>query len=203
MYPAFTNIVYGPFHTAYHREAVDEKFREALAAYLEKHLLPQVDEPYDSTEGSLVASFNEDKYCGPNSLVKDAYRLEFAFVRASGRDTIKADLLWERGSGSFRPRYRGKELVLSTARRRAATDAFMREVRKLVDEILAGGSPDLTCPSCGLPMSLVNRPGLFDLSCRSGCVAYNFHRDPETGQAMHGHVFVHPRLGEAGATEWD
>ena len=196
MHPAFSSIRYGPFHTGYHQAAVDERFRVRLAAYLEENLLPQVDHAYDSTEGSLVAVFNEEKFCGPNSLVKDAYCLDFAFRRESGRDTIRIDLLWDPAGGTFRPRHRGNDLILATSRCKKRTEDFMAQIRGMVSEIQAGDNPGLVCPSCGLAMSLLNSPRLFDLSCGNGCISYNFHRDPETGEHLHGHVFARPRLGE-------
>jgi hypothetical protein len=30
------------------------------------------------------------------------------------------------------------------------------------------------------------------LSCPRGCFNYNFHRDPETREFMHGHFFARP-----------
>jgi hypothetical protein len=201
MHPAFASIVFGPFQTAYHSGAVDEQFREALSFYLEQDLLPQVDEPFESTEGSLVAAFNEEKYCGPNSLVKDAYVLDFSFVRNDGRDTIKIELVRDPKTGGFRPRYRGRGLELSTAKRRSEGEAFLRKIQLKVAEIIDGKEVSLVCPSCNGEMELVNNAHLFDLSCPNGCIAYNFHRDPTTGDAMHGHVYSRPRRGEPIAIE--
>lgn len=201
MHPAFASIVFGPFQTTYHSAAVDDRFREALALYLEQDLLPQVDEPFESTEGTLVAAFNEEKYCGPNSLVKDAYVLDFSFVRNDGRDTIHVELLRDHKAGGFRPRYRGQGLELSTAKRRSEGEAFLRKIERKVAEIIDGMEVSLICPSCHDEMELVNTPHLFDLSCPNGCIAYNFHRDPATGAAMHGHVFSRPRGGEQSVIE--
>jgi hypothetical protein len=201
MHPAFQSIVFGPFRTNYHSLAVDGAFRESLSAYLEKNLLPQVEDPYSSTEGTLVAAFNEEKYCGPNSLVKDVYVLDFSFVREGERDSIKVDLIRNNDTGEFRPRYRGAGLELSTAKRRAAGGAFLRDIQTLVDRILRGEETELVCPSCGGQMTLVNSLHLFDLTCPVGCVTYNFHRDPESGAASHGHVFCRPRYGERSIIE--
>ena len=92
MSPVFAAIKFGPFSTAYHRSAVSDDFREALDSYLSKELLPQVDEPFESTAGTFTADVTEERFCGPHSLVRDIYILDFAFIRAGSSDQIKAQI---------------------------------------------------------------------------------------------------------------
>jgi hypothetical protein len=49
MHPAFAVIQFGPFASAYHSAAMTPEFKEALGAFLEKELLPQVEQPFEST----------------------------------------------------------------------------------------------------------------------------------------------------------
>ncbi len=89
MHPAFASIQFGPFASTYHRECVNDDFKEAFSAFLEAELLPQIEQPYESTTGRLTAAYDDQKYCGPRSAVRDIYRFEFAFQRSSDEDTIK------------------------------------------------------------------------------------------------------------------
>ena len=43
------------------------------------------------------------------------------------------------------------------------------------------------CPVCGIGVKLVNEPGLFDVRCVKGCFRCHMHRNPQTGEFMHGH----------------
>jgi hypothetical protein len=192
MHPAFATIELGPFHTAYHNTVVDESFREALSAFLETELLPQLDEDYRRTQGRLVAEFNEEKYCGPNSAVRDAYKLEFSFVREHGADEIKAQIYRDPKTGSFRSRFKGQSLILWTSKRKAQQQAFREAIDDIVKQIHAGKHSEWMCPRCSTRLSLVDSASLFDLSCPQGCFNYNFHRDPATREFRHGHFFAKP-----------
>jgi hypothetical protein len=199
MHLAFTTIEFGPFQTAYHRQAVDGGFREALSEFLEHELLPQVDEAFSRTQGRLTAEFDAEKYCGPNSAVRDAYKLEFSFIRKDGADQIEAKIYRDPKTGSFRPRFKGQPLILWTEKRRAEHRSFREAIDRLVKRIHAGEDSQWVCPSCSTRLSLIDSPGLFDLSCPQGCFNYNFHRDPETREFMNGHFFSRPpkRPGES------
>jgi hypothetical protein len=69
----------------------------------------------------------------------------------------------------------------------------------MVTRIHTGEHSPWVCPRCSARLSLIDSPGLFDLSCPEGCFNYNFHRDPETKEFMHGHFFSRPprRRGES------
>lgn len=193
MHPCFAAINFGPFQSDYHAIAVDSRFREALSTYLASELLPQVDKPFESTSGSLNAVYDNQKYCGPNSAVRDLYRLEFHFHRASGDDAIKIDLAYSPSTQSFRPRYRGKKLFLWTETRKEKQKVQNIEIEHVCQLILRGEMQTANCPCCGNILSIINSPSLFDVSCSQGCFNYNFHRDPETGKFQNGHFFSGPR----------
>ncbi len=192
MHPAFATIEFGPFQTAYHRGAVDEGFREALSEFLERELLPQVDEPFSHTKGRLTAEFNAEKYCGPNSAVRDAYKLEFSFIREHGADEITAQIYRDPKTGFFRPRFKGKPLIIWTESLKSEQRSFQAAIDHIVKQIHTGEHSDWVCPRCSTRLALIDSPGLFDLSCPRGCFNYNFHRDPETREFMHGHFFSRP-----------
>jgi len=192
MHPAFSTIDFGPFHTTYHRQAVDEDFRQALSDFLERELLPQVDQPFTHTRGRLTAAFDEEKYCGPNSAVRDMYRLEFAFVRERSTDDVEAQICRHSVTGGFRTRFKGEPLTLWTERRKASQQAFREAIGQIVERVRSGEQSAWACPRCSAPLSLIVSPTLFDLGCPEGCFNYHYHRHPETGEFQHGHLFSKP-----------
>jgi len=192
MHPAFTTIKFGPFQTGYHRAAVDDEFRKALSDFLEHELLPQVDEPFSHTLGRLTAEFDAEKYCGPNSAVRDAYKLEFSFVHEHGADEIQAKIYRDPKTGSFRPRFKGQPLILWTEKRKTEQKLFKEAIDRIVKRIHDGERSPWLCPRCSSNLSLIDSHSLFDLSCPKKCFNYNFHRDPETKEFMHGHFFSRP-----------
>jgi hypothetical protein len=194
MHPAFSNIQFGPFATSYHRSAVDDSFREAFSTYLEKELLPQVDEPFDSTVGSLVSAFADEKYCGPNSLVKDIYKLKFSLLRVGSSDDVETEIRRNPKTGLFSPRRKFYPLFLWTAKRKADEVKFREAVHDIVASVFNGGSAPSACPRCAAELKLYYPSDLIDLSCSRGCFAYNFHFDPETREMRHGHFFSAPWL---------
>lgn len=187
MNSVFATIQFGPFRTAYHRSAVNQEFREALDAYLTSELLPQVDEPFESTEGTLTPEVNDDQFCGPHSLVRDVYRLRFAFIRPASKDEIDLPIR-RRPDGSFGQRWPGQPLYLWTAKRLAKCD----EVHDMARRIQKGEKGSWSCPFCRADVRLTDEPSLFDLACTRGCFVFNFHRDPADGGLRHGHFFARP-----------
>lgn len=195
MHPVFAAIQFGPFKSEYHQSAVDEDFREALSGYLVAQLLPQVDEPFDSTAGKLTAAYDDQKYCGPNSAVCDLYSFEFEFRRKDRADAIRLDLAYSRGQRTFSPRHRGKPLYLWTASRREEQHRRANDIRAVCNRILRGEIASAQCPSCGAALQVIHNPGLFGVSCPEGCFRSNHHRDPQTGEFQHGHFFCGPPKG--------
>ncbi|WP_437907610.1 hypothetical protein WME95_06820 [Sorangium sp. So ce327] len=188
MHPAFANIRFGPFASAYHSAAMTPELKEALGAFLERELLPQVEQPFASTSGALVAAYDAERYCGPNSAVRDIYKFEFAFHRSSGDDTIKVDLLFRAQARAFSAR-RSKPLYLWTPARRDRYEAEGRQLQHLCGCIARREGVEAVCPLCSAVLRVHDSPSLFDVSCPSRCFKYNYHRDPANGQFLHGHFF--------------
>jgi len=193
MHPAFATIVFGPFATNYHREIANDSFKEALSAFLESELLPQVEQPYESTSGSLTAMYNEERYCGPHSALRDNFCLKFSFHGAAGDETLDTVIEFDPRSGSFK-RHGLTPVYLWTQRRREKQriederhDRMKRGIQLLCQRILKREVADPTCPKCSDNLKVTDRPDLFDIRCPSGCFNYNFHRDPSSGEFLHGH----------------
>ncbi|MFA5027484.1 MAG: hypothetical protein WC713_06370 [Candidatus Methylomirabilota bacterium] len=189
MHPAFANIQFGPFASTYHREAVNDQFREALSVLLEAELLPQVEQPYESTTGQLTASYDDQKYCGPLSVVRNIYCLAFAFHRPSGDDTIEdANLVFEPKTQAFRTPTRDS-LYLWTASRQQRYQQGMQAIKELCGRILAREQYEAVCPMCSAALCIRDCSDMFDARCPEGCFKFNYHRDPTTGELLHGHFF--------------
>lgn len=196
MHPAFAVIQFGPFKSDYHNAVVDRGFQEALSDFLVAQLLPQVDEPFENTSGRLVATYDLPKHTGPASAVRDIYTLDVAFRRPIGSDKITADLAYSPKQQSFTPRFRGTPFRLLTAARQQAEIERTTKIRAVCAGILRCelvGS--VVCPCCGAELHITTTPSLFDVSCPARCFSYNFHRDEQTGEFLHGHFFCAPLSG--------
>ncbi len=150
--------------------------------------MPQADLPFDSTSGSFAATHDEDRYCGPNSIVRNIYKLEFAFHRASGDDTVRAELVYRPETETFTVR-RNKALYLWTAARRARNDEQRSAIQLVCDRIADDKLTEAACPLCSAALRIHDTPNLFDVTCPKGCFNYDFHRDPKDGAFLHGHFF--------------
>jgi hypothetical protein len=188
LHPAFATIEFGPFSSHYHREMVNDEFKELLNGLLEAELLPQVEMPYESTVGKLVATFNDQKFCGPHSAVRDIYTLEFAFRRNEGDDTVKADLIFDAKARTFAVRHNWP-LYLWTVPRRQNYQMETEEIKSLCKRIARHEEAPAICPRCAAKLCVVDTPDLFDVRCPKHCFNYNYHRDPTTGEFLHGHYW--------------
>ena len=186
MHPAFKSIEFGPFAGTYHREAVGGEFKEALSAFLEAELLPQIEQAYESTSGRLTASYDDQKYCGPHSAVRDIYKLEFTFHRPSGDDTIKVEVVFTPSNRAFGTRNH-RSLYLWTTPRRQRFQHEQQAIQDLCRQIDKHQQVAAVCPLCSAPRRVADSPGLFDVRCPERCFTYNYHRDPTTGAFLHGH----------------
>ena len=189
MYPAFAAIRFGPFASVYHREAVDDAFKRALSTFLEAELLPQVEQPYESASGRLTAAYDDPRHCGPRSAVRDIYRLEFAFHRPAGSDTVEADLVFDPRTLAFAARPHRPPLYLRTATRRRRDELEVQAIRDVCRRIADHEPVAAVCPLCSSPLRVVDMPELFDVRCPGRCFNLHSHRDPATGGFLHGHFF--------------
>ncbi|PXX38524.1 hypothetical protein [Undibacterium pigrum] len=188
MHPAFSSIQFGPFASAYHSQSTSAEFKLAFSKFLEQHLLPQVEHPFDSTSGTLLASYDDEKYCGPNSLVRDIYNFDFSFHRKSGDDSIKIELVFNARDQSFSTR-RNKPFYLWTVSRRERYQEQGQRIEALCQRIAKQEPVNAVCPICSTSLHVHDSPTLFDVRCPNRCFNYNYHRDPVDGQFLHGHFF--------------
>ena len=183
----FDSIVYGPFNAEYHRVVVDDAFKRALREFLASKLLPQLDHAFADTRGTLAACFDEDRYCGPNSLVRDCFKLDFHFRGPDGESSIKTEIIRNR-DGQFAAR-RGRSLYLWTPLRQRKRQSDQGAIQETVGAILDNAVENPSCPLCSAELQVINGPALFDVLCPNRCFKYNFHRD-EKGEPLHGHFFM-------------
>lgn len=181
------SIVYGPFQAQYHRATVNDSFKRLLCEFLTAKLLPQLDRHFTEVHGALTACFDDERHCGPNSLVRDCYRLEVVFRGPDGESQIKAEITYNSERG-FAAR-RGDSFYLWTPSRRRKRQAEQEAIRKTIAAVLEKVVERAACPICHAELQVVNTPNLFDVVCPSRCFKYNFHRD-ENGQPSHGHFFM-------------
>ena len=192
MKSAFDAIRYGPFAAKYHQQAADEIFAQALREFLERDLLPQVVDPFESTKGRLSSQYDEDRFCGPNSAVKDVYLLEFSFVRAGSSDDVRGEVCNLPAQRKFQLRNPKLPLVLWTKHRRDSEAEFRRKIDAIAAEVRSGSTVGL-CPRCASSLLIINSPAKFHISCIKHCFDYDYHRDPATGEFLHGHFFSKPQ----------
>jgi hypothetical protein len=188
MQPPFHNLRLGPFKASYHRSQVDASFCADLEAFITREMLPQVTIDYEKVDGALTALYDEDRNCGPHSAVKNLYRLKLEFRR--GEEAEEADLQLKHlpESHAFIGRYK-KPPYLWTHRRKARMEEIAESVDRLCTAIQEGEAPTPVCPACGATLRVIDTDSLFDVTCPSLCFAYNFHRDPQTREFIHGHRF--------------
>ncbi len=187
-------LEYGPFATAYHRALVNSEFLESLQRFFEHQLLPQTDAAVTDANGTIKATFDDERYCSPTSLVRNIFTLDLAIFSKAGSAELNADLIYEPADHSFSPR-KGYDhhCYLWTPARKLAREEEMSTIQRLVDNIKRDWPAVLECPICHAEIQIVDNDMTFDVRCRgSHCFEYNYHKD-EQGQLAHGHFFVkHP-----------
>lgn len=186
-------LQFGPFSSAYHRELVGDEFTAGLERFLQGELLPQLSEPLRDAEGTLTATFDADRFCGPKSLVRDIFTLELVLVSDAGTSELKSDIVFNAADWSFFPRTgHGNFFYLWTPARKEQRQSEMAEIQCLIDDIQRGES-NRECPVCHQPVSAIDNSATFDVRCHSNrCFQYNYHKD-ERGRLAHGHFFTkHP-----------
>jgi hypothetical protein len=82
--------------TSYHRGMIEGGLLARLDVFITGELASQLPVPADDIYGTLIPCFDEERYFGPNSTVKDVYRLELSFQ--AGAEVIgnfKDDISYE------------------------------------------------------------------------------------------------------------
>ncbi|MEZ6138682.1 MAG: hypothetical protein R3C53_27675 [Pirellulaceae bacterium] len=176
--------------TSYHRGMIESGLLLRLQQFIIDDLSPQLPAPVDLVDGNITPCYNEDRYCGPSSAVKDTYRLDIRFLAASEvLGTFKEEIEDDLRSHGFKARYRHRKLLVITQARRAAQEALGRAVQTLCYRIAHEQRTSASCPKCQNALNIIDGPRLFYVTCPSGCFTYDFHRDPKSGEFLHGHVF--------------
>jgi hypothetical protein len=187
------HIEIGPFTASYHRALVNDVFISSLASFLDDALLSQCDMTPDEAEGSLVAVFDAERYCGENSLVRDLFTLDLRLFADDGVSEIKADIVYDPQSRNFaaRPGH-NRRFYLWTPRRKEIREDHLAAIQRIVDDVLAGRTVVACCPFCSGAIDVVNDRSLFDVRCLGKrCFEYNYHKD-DRGRLLHGHFFTSP-----------
>ena len=190
-------IELGPFKTEYHRGLVDGLFKSDLARLLEEQICPQADHDIHRISGTVTSQFDEERFCGPNSLVRNLFRLELIFEGSDEQSTLSTDVVYEPAAFRFNVR-KGHSLYLWTPARRRERERKLEAIKGVIDSILAGDRSNPLCPLCGSALRHIDDSLTFDLACPNRCFKYNFHKD-ENGRLLHGHFFT-GKLEDSGST---
>lgn len=187
-------IRFGPFGTAYHRALVDDTFQLSLEDFLERNLLPQCDAPIHGADGALTATFDDEQFCGPTSLVRNIFSLELDLFGEAGDSKLKADVVYDVQRQSFAARTgHDYHFYLWTPSRRQQRATELAAIENLVTSTRQGCVDQQTCPICGGNIAVIDDSLTFDVRCRGDhCFKHNYHKDGK-GRPVHGHFFVkHP-----------
>ena len=192
--PIVDAIRFGPFTADYHRSLVNDDFKVALERFFERELIPQLDNPILSADGAFTATFDEDRYCGPRSLVRDIFSLELSLVDDGGTSDLESDVVFNPKSNSFTPRTgHGHYFYLWTPIRKRQREQELESIQRVVDDIQGNRTHSVLCPICAGTLSTINNADIFVVRCANGrCFQYDYHKD-EAGRLAHGHFFTkHP-----------
>ena len=181
------DIEYGPFNTEYHLSLVNDTYRENFVNFIENILTPQLDEMPSRITGTVRAEFDEEKYCGPNSAVRDIFNIKLAIASASGISDYKAKLKYINPSFEVT---RGSTLYLWTPGRKAQREKELELIENIVLQVKNSGKVTEVCPVCGDRISFVNNDYILDIRCDQHCFNHNYDKDPETGEILHGHIHI-------------
>lgn len=185
----------GPFSTAYHRALVSDKFTTALERFLQLKLAPQLNEAIHNTNGTVKATFDHKRFCGPSSLIRNIFTLELHLTSDTGPSELKADVIFDPEELSFATR-KGHDFFfyLWTPQRKRQREEENARIQRFVSDIKRNRTAPMMCPICGGPVRHLDRDDLFDVACTDNrCFKYNYHKD-ENGRLAHGHFFRrHPQ----------
>lgn len=190
------HLQFGPFSTQYHAGLVNDKFKAALSGFLESALFSQLDEPASDADGTVTATFNNERYCGPNSLVRNVFTLEVSLYGCDGKSDLKSDIEFHPDTLAFSPRAgHGNNFYLWTPKRKKNRENELGIIQRLVDDFQRTQKVGLSCPICKGTVTGVDDPSIFDIRCIDNrCFVYNFHKY-EDGRLAHGHFFTcHPEM---------
>jgi hypothetical protein len=139
------------FRHAFHRELATPAWRAALHEFIETRATALGVKGEGS--GTVEAAYSEDRYFGPNSVVKYEFTVSVEWPSSKGTDRLCARVTWEPVPGEFRVRSEN----LESAEEAGAERKRIRLHRSL--EALSPGRRlerlrSETCPACGIQLRL-------------------------------------------------
>lgn len=185
MHDTFATIEFGPFSTDYHRDAVNQTFKEHLSSFLVKEVLPQIAAPFDRTSGQVKARYNDERYAREGSRVRNIYSFEFRVHRGERYDLLKTEFIYDSATADFKPRTPNDTFVLFTLRH----GEIGKEIEALWERVAGGERLDAKCPQCGDELFIRNNEMQCHFQCQSACFVFTYVRDPETGGFRHGRQY--------------
>jgi hypothetical protein len=81
-------ITFGPFKTAHHQSIVNAEFQAAFLRRLAEAIVPNLSIGTDSVKGTVSARYDEEKYFGPNSVVKFRYSFRGTFYQGNRQERV-------------------------------------------------------------------------------------------------------------------
>lgn len=185
----------GPFRHDYHQALADVDFRDALARLLDRELSPQLDDPIDHAEGSLVALHDSDVEVAECLLLRNKFRLEVAIHGGAGTSELKAEVLYDPATKSFAPwDDPQRPFYVWTPIRKQRREEEEAALKQLIDDIIKGRPFVAQCPICRDEISVVDNASLFSVHCERDCFKHRVAKDGQ-GNLRTGHFFTkHPAL---------
>ncbi|WP_145245748.1 hypothetical protein [Aeoliella mucimassa] len=164
----------------------------SLDEFLNRELVPQMDETDVDAEGTLVATFNDERFCGPTSLVRNFFTFQVSLFGAAGESDLESDLEYHPQQRTFTPR-RGHYFYLWTPARKRNAQEEKERIDRMVQDFKRTHRTNFRCPLCTGKVSGVDNPGQLDVRCTENrCFVYSYHKD-EKGRILHGRFMVkHP-----------
>lgn len=185
-------IEFGPFKTEYHQTLAENGFRDAAIKFVNKNFVSQLEGDLNSVSGTVEAEFNEEKYCGSNSAVRNKFKFNLIFETSSGKASYKGTLKYSETEFEVA---RGSSLYVWTQARLDARKKQQSKIQEIANHILAKESFVNQCPVCFGEVNYLNTDHMFDLGCKSHCFIYSYHKDSD-GKFLHGHFFMkEPKIG--------
>ncbi|PQO26250.1 hypothetical protein [Blastopirellula marina] len=163
-----------PLRTDYHRTLVDALFLNLLQQFLEAAVVAELEEePFDFV-GSLEAAYGKEANCGPQSLVRNIFKLDLCFYGEAGTSELDAWIVYEPLTKTFAPR-RGYsyQFQLWTPRRKLAADLRRQTIDRFIDDLLARRPIERRCPICQGEIRVIDLPIYFEVRClENDCVQF-------------------------------
>jgi hypothetical protein len=165
---------FGPFATRYHCELVNDEFKSALQRFLECELLPQLDGAFKEIDGTLKATFDNERFCHPQSLVRNIFTIDAVIVDATGTSDLKSDIVYDAEKKSFSARMGHDRFFYAwTPSRKKQRENEWVAVQRVIEDFRRAPRNNLACPICGGNVRGVHEPDYFSVWCAAwSCFRY-------------------------------